>query len=58
VEQDKLIEALMKFGWGSFLSYNITINNQPYILEHTAHKSNHHHHLHLNRGDFQVNYKK
>ena len=57
VRQDKFIDALMKFGWGSFLSYDITLNGSPFRLEHTEHKPHHHHHLHLNKEDFKPNYK-
>ncbi|PHR29979.1 MAG: hypothetical protein COA38_11065 [Fluviicola sp.] len=57
VRQEKLIDALVKFGWNSFLSFNITIDEKAFILKKSTHMSHHHHHLHLNKGDFSANYK-
>ena len=55
--QDKFIDALIKFGWNSFLSYDITLNGTAFRLDNTTHKSNHHHHLHLNKEEFDPKYK-
>ena len=55
--QEKFIDALMKFGWKSFYSYNIKINKKNFILKDSTHLKSHHHHLHLRREKFKPNYK-
>jgi len=55
--QEKLIDALVKFGWDSFYSFNIIINGKSFRLKKSTHLVNHHHHLHLRREKFKPNYK-
>jgi len=55
--QEKFIDALVKFGWESFYSFNITINKKAFILKASTHLADHHHHLHLRRESFKPNYK-
>lgn len=50
--QEKLIDAFVKFGYQSFLSYNITLKKKKFILKKSSHLANHDHHLHLNRAGF------
>ncbi|TWP24649.1 hypothetical protein ETU10_01440 [Apibacter muscae] len=54
--QEKLIDALVKFGYKTFLSYSITINNKPFMLKNSSHYADHHHHLHLNKQGYNSNY--
>jgi len=55
--QEKFIDALVKFGWKSFYSYNIKIDKKDFILKKSTHLAKHHHHLHLRREKFKPNYK-
>ena len=55
--QEKFIDALVKFGWKSFYSYNIKINKKDFRLKKSTHLADHHHHLHLRREKFKPNYK-
>jgi hypothetical protein len=50
--QEKLIDAFVKFGYQSFLSYNITLNKKAFILKKSSHLADHDHHIHLNRAGF------
>lgn len=50
--EEKLIDAFVKFGYQSFLSYNITLNKKKFILKKSSHLADHHHHLHLNKAGF------
>ena len=54
--QEKLIDALVKFGWSGFYSYKIKINKKDFILKKCTHLSHHHHHLHLKKEGFSPNY--
>ncbi|MCD9637511.1 peptidoglycan-binding protein, partial [Tenacibaculum maritimum] len=56
---EKFIDALIKFGWSSFYSYDIILNKKTFRLKesHTTHLANHHHHLHLRKENFNPNYK-
>lgn len=56
---EKFIDALIKFGWGSFYSFNIILNKKSFRLkkDYTTHLGNHHHHLHLRKESFKPNYK-
>jgi hypothetical protein len=49
VRQEKMIDAFVKFGYSSFLSFNITIDKKPFILKKCSHLEDHHHHIHLNK---------
>ncbi len=55
--QEQFIDALVKFGYKSFLSYNITLNGRRFILKKSTHYADHHHHLHLNAAGYSPNYK-
>jgi N-acetylmuramoyl-L-alanine amidase len=57
IRQEKFMDALMKFGYKSFLSFNITINKKKFILKNSSHLTDHHHHLHLNRQGYNPIYK-
>lgn len=50
--QEKLIDAFVKFGYQTFLSYNITLNKKPFILKKSSHLKKHNDHLHVNRAGF------
>lgn len=56
VRQEKLIDAFVKFGYASFLSFNITVNNKPFRLKLSTHLADHHHHIHLNKQGYNPKY--
>ncbi|MCF6350369.1 MAG: hypothetical protein L3J23_04990 [Flavobacteriaceae bacterium] len=55
--QEKFIDALVKFGWKNFYSYDTKIDKKDFILKKSTHLANHHHHLHLRYEQFKPNYK-
>jgi N-acetylmuramoyl-L-alanine amidase len=57
VRQEKFIDALIKFGYASFLSFKIVVNGKNFILKNSSHLVDHHHHLHANRQGYNPNYK-
>ncbi len=54
--QEELIDAFIKFGYSSFLSFNIIIDGKDFILKKSSHLVEHHHHLHLNKQEYNPNY--
>ncbi len=56
IRQEKFIDALVKFGYSSFLSFNIKINNKPFILKKCSHLADHHHHIHLNKAAYSPSF--
>ena len=55
--QEKFIDALIKFGYSKFYSYNIRINNRNFILKNSTHLADHDHHLHVRREGYNPNFK-
>jgi hypothetical protein len=55
--QEKLIEAFIKFGYSTFLSYYITLNKKKFILKKCSHLKRHHNHIHLNKANYNPKYK-
>lgn len=55
--QEKFIDALIKFGYSQFYSFNIKIKNQNFILKNSTHLADHHHHLHIRREGYKPNFK-
>ncbi|WP_264551512.1 hypothetical protein [Flavobacterium sp. N2038] len=55
--QEKFIDALIKFGYSQFYSFNIKIKNQNFILKNSTHLADHHHHLHIRREGYNPNFK-
>lgn len=56
VRQEKLIDAFVKFGYTSFLSFNITVNKKAFRLKLSTHLADHHHHIHLNKQGYNPKY--
>ncbi|WP_444647593.1 hypothetical protein [Flavobacterium columnare] len=55
--QEKFIEALVKFGYSTFLSYNITLDGKNFILKKCTPLEGHHNHIHLNKAGYNPKYK-
>jgi hypothetical protein len=56
--QEKFIDALCLFGYSSFYSYYINLNNKSnFILKNSTHITDHHHHLHIRKEGYNPKYK-
>lgn len=55
--QEKFIDALIKFGYQGFYSFNITIDDSPFILKNSEHMALHHHHIHAKRENYSPNFE-
>ena len=56
IRQEKFIDALVKFGYSTFLSFKITLNSKSFILKKCSHLADHHHHMHLNKAGYSPNF--
>ncbi|GAA5084074.1 hypothetical protein GCM10023210_03450 [Chryseobacterium ginsengisoli] len=57
LREEKFIDALIKFGYSKFYSYNIKVNGKPFILKNSTHLADHNHHLHIRREGYNPKYK-
>ena len=55
--QENFIDALMKFGYQGFYSYNITIDCNPFILKNSEPMTAHHHHIHAKKEEYAPNFE-
>ncbi|AMA50129.1 hypothetical protein [Flavobacterium covae] len=49
--------TLVKFGYSTFLSYNITLDGKNFILKKCTPLEGHHNHIHLNKAGYNPKYK-
>ncbi|MCJ8497202.1 hypothetical protein MVI27_02895 [Chryseobacterium salipaludis] len=55
--QEKFLDALIKFGYSQFYSYNIKVNGKNFILKNSTSLTDHHHHLHVRKEGYNPKYK-